>query len=220
MTNSERDLFDTFVRASGFGTRNAADFPANSAGGRNFKILADNIPVVEASGALQTSNIGKTATASKETAAALLLDFMRKINRTSRAAGVDHSEIAELFRMPHGNGNQKLIAAATAFHENSRVHSAILIEYGLPDNFRAVLEMLINALKTATETKNEAKDSQIGATANIAAKMQEMFDALRRLRGIVPNVYEDDPAKLGEWESIAHVRSPARKKKDGDEPVS
>lgn len=217
MTDSEIELFNTFVRADGFGKRNAADFPKNSAGDRNFKMLAAKIPLIEASGALQTSNIGKQATVSKETAFALLLNYMRKLNRTARAAGVDNPELAELFRMPHGNGYQKILAAGMAFHTNSEAHEAALIEYGLPADFRSVLQMLVNALQAATGDKNDAKDSQIGATANIAAEMKEMNDALRRLRGIVPNIYEDDPTKLGEWASVSHVQSPAQKKKGNED---
>ena len=49
--------------------------------------------------------------------------------------------------------------------------------------------------------------------------MKEMNDALRRLRGIVPNVYEDDAAKLGEWMSVSHIPSAPKKKKGGDEPM-
>jgi len=144
---------------------------------------------------------------------------MRKINRTARATGVDFPEIAELFRMPHGSSYQKILAAGTAFYENSQTHEAILVDYKLPTNFRAVLQTLVNDLKAATDVKNEAKGSQIGATANIAAEMKEMSDALRRLRGIVPNVYEDNPTKFGEWTSVSHIPGAARKK-GGGEPKS
>lgn len=211
MDDITREYFNTFGSTRDFGAANAADFPKNSAGDVNFKILIAKIPVVEASGALQESNISLQATASKAMAAASLLDYLRKINRTARAAGVDHPEIAELFRMPHGNNQQKLLAAAMAFHTDGAAHESVLIEYGRPADFLAVLQTKINDFEAATTGQNLAKDSQVGATANIDAEMEAMHNALRRLRGIVPNVYENNPAKLAEWKSASHVKEPPKK---------
>jgi hypothetical protein len=212
MDDETREFYNTFVSVLAFYLANTADFPPTSAGGRNFKVFEEKIPIVEASGALRESNIDKQATASKVIAAALLSAYLRKINRTARGAGVDHPEIAVLFRLPHGNNYQKLLAAAMAFHTNGTAHKTILIdEFGMPEDFLTVLQSRIDALQAATGEQDTTKTAKVGATANIEAEMKAMHDALRRLRAIVPNVYEDNPAKLAEWATASHVRSAARK---------
>ncbi|CAN5467495.1 hypothetical protein BH10ACI1_BH10ACI1_11020 [soil metagenome] len=220
MTDETREFFNTFVRVRDFGVTNTTDFPRDSKGDLNFKIFIAKIPIVEASGALQESNIGKETTLSKEIAAALLRQYLRKINRTARSAGVDHPELAELFRMPHGNNYQKLSAAAMAFHTNSSEHNDELIDFGMPADFRTVLLNRINALQSATTEQNLAKDSKVGATANIEAEINEMYKALLRLRGIVPNVYEDNPAKLAEWASASHIKRAPEKKEEPTPPTT
>lgn len=218
MDDITREFFNTFVSVRAFGQANAADFPTISAGGRNFQVFVDKIPIVEASGALRESNIDKQATASKVNAYAILRQYLRKINKTARSAGVDHPEIAVLFRMPHDNNYQKVIAAAMAFHTNGTTHRVVLIEFGMPADFLAVLQTRIDALQAATVEQDNTKTAKVGATANIEAEMEAMHDALRRLRGIVPNVYEDNPAKLAEWATASHVRSAPQSKPEPPAP--
>lgn len=218
MDDETREFYNTFVTVLAFFLANKADFPPTSAGGRNFKVFEDKIPVVEASGALRESNIDKKATASKTVAAALLIAYLRKINRTARGAGVDYPEIAVLFRMPHGNNYQKLLAAAMAFHTNGTEHKDILIELGMPEDFLGVLQSRIDALQAAIAEQADTKTAKAGATANSEAEMEEMHKALRRLRAIVPNAYEDNPAKLAEWTTASHVRRPAKRPAREEKP--
>jgi len=124
MTDREREYYNTYVRVRDFGVENAADFPLNSAGDINFKIFAPEIVKVEESGALQESNIGKQATAMKESAAVEVLTDLREINRTARALGVDNPSIAKLFQMPQNDNYQKLLAGAMAFHKDSRANAS------------------------------------------------------------------------------------------------
>jgi hypothetical protein len=216
MTDREREYYNTYARVRDFGAENAADFPNGSAGDTNFKILAAELPKVEASGALQQSNIGKAATVSKESAAVEILEDMREINRTARALEVDHPEIGALFRMPRGDNYQTLLNAATAFYDNSEQYAADLIAYGLPANFRTDLLSDITVLQDAATEQNTAKDTKTGATGAVAASMKIMNQALRRLRGIVPNVYRNNPSKLSAWASASHVERPP--KSEGEQP--
>jgi hypothetical protein len=211
----EREYYKTYVRVRDFGAENAADFPNGSAGATNFQILATEIPKVEASGALQESNIGKAATVSKESAAVEVRADMREIADTARALAVDNPEIGALFLMPQGKSYPTLIAAATAFYDNSEEHEQRFLDYGMPAGFRADLLSDITALQNATSEQNTAKDTKTGATGAVAASMKTMNEALRRLRGIVPNVYRNNPAKLSAWASASHVERPP---KSEDEP--
>ena len=213
MTDLEIEYLNAYRRVRDFGAENGDDFPAGSVGAAQFAVFAAEIPAVEASGEMQTSNIGRVATVSKETAAAEVLEDMREINRTARAVGVDNPAVAALFRMPHDNGYQKLLAAAMAFHTNSAApNEAILLSYGLPAGFRAALQSNIDDLQAAIVGQNEARAAQTGATGEVGASLERMNQALRRLRGIVPNVYRNNPAKLAAWASASHVARPKKTK--------
>jgi len=214
MRDREREYYNTYVRVRDFGVENAADFPKNSAGEANFKIIADELPNVEASGALQESNIGEATTVSKESAAVEIRADMREINRTARALAVDNPEIGALFGMPQGDNYQTLLSAATAFYNNSAQYEAQMISYGLPADFRTDLLADITVLQQAITAQNEAKDTKTGATGAIDASMKIMNEALRRLRGIVANVYRSNPAKLSAWASASHVERAPKKKKE------
>jgi hypothetical protein len=212
MTDREREYYNTYVRVRDFGAENAADFPKDSAGETNFSIIAAEIPKVEASGALQQSNIGKAATVSKESAAVEVRADMREIADTARGLAVDNPEIGALFLMPRNNNYQTLLAAANAFHANSAQYEQQFLDYGMPAGFRIDLQSDITALQKAIAEQNEAKDTKTGATGAVAASMKVMNDALRRLRGIVPNVYRNNPEKLSAWVSASHVQKPPKKK--------
>lgn len=213
MTDLEREYYNTYVRVRDFGLENAADFPIGSVGDLNFKKFQPEIEKIEASGALQESNIGKQATSMKETAAAAMLDDLREINRTARAMAVDDPSIGKLFLMPHGNNYQKLLAAAMAFHKNSEAFETQLIDYGMPANFRAELQSAIDAFEVAISEQNQAKDLKTGATGEIGGCMKISNEALRRLRGVVPNVYRNNPAKFAAWASASHVERASKKPK-------
>jgi hypothetical protein len=68
MNNIRRPCFKMFVRIRAFGSDNSADFPANSAGKRNFDELNEAISMMEAGGAGQASGLTKQATSNKATA--------------------------------------------------------------------------------------------------------------------------------------------------------
>ncbi|HEX8369229.1 MAG TPA: hypothetical protein VF604_11865 [Pyrinomonadaceae bacterium] len=218
MRDIEREYYKTYVRVRDFGLENAADFPNGSAGATNFQIIATELPKVEASGALQESNIGKAATVSKKSAAVELRADMREIAETARSLAVDSPEIGALFLMPRGNSYQTLLAAATAFYNNSAESEEDLIAYGLPAAFRADLQAGITALQEATGEQNTTKDTKTGASGAVGASMKIMNQSLRRLRGIVVNVYRNNPAKLAAWASASHVQRPAKSENEETPP--
>lgn len=212
MDDESREIYKTGVQVCDFGVVNAADFPKGSRSEVNFKLIAAKIPIIEASGALQESNIGEQATAIKELAYVALLNYMRKINKTVRGLSIDYPDLMELFRMPHGSSYQKALAAGMAYHANSAAYEELMCnDGGLPEDFRAVLLAKITNLETATTKRNTAKGKEVGATASIATEIKTVFDAIMRLRGTVPNVYENNPAKLAEWESASHIQQPPKR---------
>ena len=217
MRDEDVEYLNTYRRVRDFGIENAADFPKNLPGDKNFKVFIDEIPKVEAAEEIQISGIGKSATISKETAAANVLEDMRGMNRTARGFGVDFPDIGALFRMIHDNGYESILTGGMAYYTNSEPHEQLFLDYGRPVGFRTRLQTNLTALQAAITKQDKAKNSKTGATGAAAASMRLMNQALQRLRGIVPSVYEDNPEKLAAWQSASHVKRPAKKAaKDND----
>ena len=113
-----KELLQRFLSVCGnFGAENAADFKDGTAGARNFAAVGAAALEMEQSGAVQVSGASGQMTMQKGLAIAQLREDLRAINRTARALAVDDSAVGELFRMPNGSSEQKLLAAARAFFD-------------------------------------------------------------------------------------------------------
>lgn len=212
MNDLERSYYNAFVSVRDFGNQNAADFPAVSLGGQNFASIGEAVDEMEQSGAAQASGAGRQITMQKGLALAELREDLRAVNRTARALAVDDSGVGELFRMPVGNNEQNLLAAARAFLTNATPLKTQFIEFGLPADFLEDLQADIAAYEQAASEKSTTKSAKVSATASMGGSVEKGLNALRRLRAIVPNKYRDNPAKLAAWTSASHVERAAKKK--------
>jgi len=210
MTDEERNYYNTFVRIRDFGTANNDVINNNAAALSNFALVAAGVDAIEASGEVQSSGAIGQGVVRKDFALADLRDSMRAINRTSRALAVDNPALAELFRMPHNNNEQQTLAAARAFLTGATPLRQQFVDYGLAADFLAELEADIDVYEQAITEKNTALDEGVGSTANIGATVKETLQAVRRLRGIVPNLFAGNFAKLAEWRSASHVEKPPK----------
>jgi len=205
MNDSERNYYNTFVRIRDFGAENNEAIKNTPAAVSNFALVATGVEEIEASGALQSSGAIGHGVVEKEIALADLRTTMRQINRTSRSLAVDNPSVAELFRMPHNNNEQQVLAAARAFLSNAAPIRQLFIDYGMPADFIDELEADIEAYADAIDRKNTAFDEGVGATANIGETVKDTLHAIRRLRGIVPNIFNGHAAKLAAWKSASHT---------------
>lgn len=212
MNDKERNFYNTFVNVRDFGTENAADFPAGSAGANNFASVGAAVDEMEQSGATQTSGASGRMTMQKEVAITEVREDLRAINRTARALAVDNPGIGELFRMPHGNNEQNLLAAARAFLTNATPLKTRFVGYGLSVNFLDDLQTGIADFEQFVSEKDAASNEKVSATASIGGAVKNGLEGLHRLRAIVPNKYHDNPAKLVAWTSASHVERAAKKK--------
>ncbi|MBS1796896.1 MAG: hypothetical protein JSS81_23925 [Acidobacteria bacterium] len=215
MKDEERNYYNAFVKIRDFGTANEGAIGHYPMATANFALVAAGVEAIEASGELQSSGAIGQGVARKDFVLDTLMSMMRSINRTSRTLAVDDPPVAELFRMPHGNNEQKTLAAARAFLTNAGPLEARFREAGMRDGFLANLERAIENYAQAISQKNTASTTGVGATAKIGATIRDTLKAVRRLRGIVPNIFEDDPAKLAEWASASHVERPPKPRAAG-----
>lgn len=205
MDDLERNYYNSFVRIRDFGVTNNPVVKDSAAALANFALVSAGVDAIEASGGVQSSGSIGAGTVQKDFALAELRGAMRAINRTAHALSVDDSPVGELFRMPRGNNEQQTLSAARAFLTNATPIQAQFVEFGLPATFLTEFAADIAAYEQAIGQKNEALDEGVGATANIGATVRETLKAVRRLRGIMPNLFAGNAAKLAEWKSASHV---------------
>jgi hypothetical protein len=218
MDDVERRRFDMLRRVSDFGTENADDFPVGSIGATNFAVVGAVLGELEQSGAAQASgaSAGRQSAALKSAARENVRDDLREINRTVRALALDFTGLNDKFRMPRGDNDQTLLAAARSFASDAAPYKNQFVEYGLPADFIDDLEDDIAAFEQAVGSKNTAQGNQTAATASIDEQIERGMLAVRRLNAIVANKYRSNPAKMASWTSASHVARPAGKQSSGN----
>lgn len=220
MNDQERNYYNAFVRVRDFGVENdnvIKDFPTAVT---NFTAIGTGIDAIEASGEVQSSGAISQGVVSKAFVLDDLREIMRRINRTARAIAVDDPSVAALFRMPQGSNEQQMLAAARAFASNALPIQQQFVDYGMNANFITDLQTSIESYEQAITQKNVALDEGIGATANIGVTVKNTLNALRRLRGIIPNIFVNDVAKLAAWKSASHVERMPKKKAPETPPTT
>jgi hypothetical protein len=214
MKNQEIRTLDTLKRTDAFHAANAADFAATSLGAKQFAIITDAVMQAGALGAAQLSAGSETHSSvlSKATLRLLIQDDLVHINRAAHSLallgtpGVDGE-----FRMPRGNGDQKLLNAARAFITEATPLKAQFIQLSLPDDFLDTLQTHTDGFETCIKSKAAGKQTRAGATTGIADTVHNAVIALHVVDTIVRNTYKNDPQKLAEWTVASHVERAAKK---------
>ncbi len=212
MSDIGRRQFNMGIRVRVFGDGNAADFPVDSLGHRNFSEVNEALLMMEAGGATQTSGVSKQRTSNKATTRGELREHLTPIARTAKAIGVDDESISELFKLSTAKNDQTLLATARSFLANGTPLKARFIEYGHPETFLADLEAAIKSFEKAMAEQGDAQNNRVGATASVDEGMERLMKAVRRLKAIVPNIYAHNSTKLAEWTSAVHVEKADKKK--------
>lgn len=207
MDDRERRRYDMFVRVRQFGVENTADFPAGTIGAVQFNEIRSIINLIDQLAANQTASFGdaRFAFVGKDTARENVRDDISEIARTARSMVYQFPGIDVKFRMPRGNNDQQLLAAARAFHAEATPQSADFIAYGLPADFLTDLQTDIDTFEAALEPTSAAIDAQVEATAEIGAAVRRGMVAVRILNGVVRNRYRNDVGKLAAWTSASHI---------------
>lgn len=210
MDNRERNRYEMLIGVESYGTENTTDFAAIPAAVENFDVVRQVIAGLRDYAATQTSGaIGRT-TERKAVLRDAVRDKMKGIARTARAAAIDNAGFNRLFRIPDGNNDQLLIAAAREFVSEATNFKAELLRFALPADFIEDLEEDITAFENILNEKAQASGERVSATASIDDEIERGMNAARRLDAIVRNIYRDNPAKLAAWTTARHVRRTPR----------
>jgi hypothetical protein len=215
MEDTERNLFDMFVRVSDFSDGHTSDFPATSMGGQKFAALAAVADELNTHGANQSGGKG-AAQASTQAIQAARVDVRQKmmaIRETAIAMEDVSPGISANFRVPRTNGDQALISAARAAVETATPLKSGFLQREMPATFLDDLAASVNKYENAVNEKNTNREKHVTATASIKDALKRGVKLVRELDPIVRNKYRNDPATLAAWDSATHVPRPAKKKK-------
>jgi hypothetical protein len=205
---------ETFARIQQFGAESAADFLPLSIGATQFTEITNVVDLLNQLAADQAASFGdaRFGFVSKDSTRENIREDLSDIARTARAMNYQIAGISDKFRMPRGNNDQQLLAAARAFFADAAAYQSEFIAYGLPADFLPDLQSDINAFETSLGTTGGAIDAQTQATAAIGAAIRRGMVARRILDGVVKNKYRSDVGKLAAWTSASHIEKPAKKK--------
>ncbi len=207
MNADDRVRYDMFIRVDEFGNINAADFPSRSIGGAQFAVIADVIAQIQTLIGDQIASRGDARFhfATKATMRENLRGELSDINETAHSMVYQFAGIDLKFRMPRAGNDANMLAAARAFYQNSEEYEPQMIQYGLPETFRADLQTAITAFEQSLNAPGGAMDSQVAATADIGEAVRRGMQAVRILDGVVRNKYRGSTGKLAAWLSASHI---------------
>ena len=227
MNDSSNRKLETCRRVEDFRNARAADFSAASWATQLFGTLSRGIETLEGLATPQASGGGAAHedTATRGDAREELRSRMKAVARrdaaswsaTAHAIAIDNPGLDQKFRVPRGENDEILIAAARAFATDAVPLTAQFMAHEMPSTFIDDMNASILKLNTSMTNQSSAVGDRVGARAAIEAKLDECMDVLRKLDPIKRNKYADDPATLAEWTSGSHVERALKRKKKADE---
>lgn len=220
MTDREQNIFDMFISTVAFDDANANDYRALPDAAANFAIVRTVISALESYSAAQLSGASGRAVEQKSVLDAAIRRKMKRYSRTARALNIDDAGFRRLFRIPDGNNQQNLIAAAREFVVEARRFPNEFAGRGIPATLADELEADIDAMEAAIIAKASGKIETVGATAGIDEQIEKGMNAEIILDSIMHNVYFDNPVKLAQWTTARHVKKAPKKKDDPTPPTS
>lgn len=206
MTEREENIQDMFIATAQFDTENSADYAHLADAAAAFAIVRSVITALEGFTADQLSGLAGQAVEQKSVLREAIRRKMVRYARTARGLNIDDPGFRRLFRVPDGDNDQTLIAAAREFVQEARNFEADFARRGIPKELAGQLEADINAMEAAMSAKASGQMETVGATAGIDAEIERGMAAEKILDSMMRNVYDDNPVKLAAWRTARHVR--------------
>ena len=203
----ERRKLDKFEREQAFLNDNAADFPADSAGG---KAAAKLTGVIDEIHALAGEQIGgesaaRQSVAGKSDAYEDMWQMIRNINRAANAFSDEVPNIEDRFRLPRIRSQENIAATARAFKTDAAPLAAKFVEYGLANDFLEQMQADIDAFDAENTGADSGGVQRSAATGGLLDAARRGMDVSRKLDSIVKIKYQSNPQKLAAWRVASHL---------------
>jgi hypothetical protein len=215
MEDSELRSYEMVLRVRTFLTEEAARFPAGSLGAELSGLVSNAATELGNHVAHQVSGStsARQGTANKGVARDTLQDSLERIRRTARAMSRTMPGLDSKFRIPRNSTDQGLIGTARAFATDALPSKNDFIRFSMPATFIDDLNDQIEEFETALTMQQSARGTHVTAKAGINESLEDAFNAIRQFDGIMPNIFQDNPARLAAWMSARHVERPPRRSK-------
>lgn len=235
MNNRELARTTCFDNMSAFGkakTTDLADAAPDSDGKKKAKAkarakfgeLSTLIAAIDTEIAKEQSGGKKQGTTSRGVLRDALTSDLREWNRTAAAIAEDlqRPEIADAFRMPHGNNDTELAGTARAFIKSVTdlaLHDAF-VEHGLEDDFEDALDERITDFETSQDTQSAAGQAASGAVDALDELVKTGMSLRKSLDALVHNLFKANATIIGEWATASHVERQGARKAKTQTPTS
>jgi hypothetical protein len=138
---------------------------------------------------------------------------LKAISRTAHAIAIEVPGLESKFRLPRGDNDEELLAAAHAVAADAPAFSSQFIAHEMPATFINDLNASIANFEKSLNDQSSAVGDRVGHRAAIEKRLAALMIIRRKLDPIMRNKYADDPATLAEWIRASHIERPAKKKK-------
>src|SRR5215831_3236019 len=161
--------YEMLVRLKAFGTSHAELFPAATGGGTLFAALGPAVDELEAHVVAQAAGTHATSqgVSAKNAARTRLRQLLATLTRTATIATAATPGLAQKFRLPKSQSDQRLVAAARAIVQDATPFADAIATHNLPSTFLADVTAAIDALEAAIQAHATAKESRVAARAAI-----------------------------------------------------
>ncbi len=212
MTLKESKRYEMLVRVRKFGESHREAFPATSVGGQAFQSVGTAVAeLAEHAVSKQSSEHGGKRARSVSRNA--LLRAVEEVRRCARVIANDTPGFADPFHLARTRTDTGLVTTGQVFVREAAARKERFEAFGMPEDFVTRLSSLVTELEQAIGKRQDGRDGQTAARANIGAALESGLAAVRKLDIIVPNRLRTDSAALAVWEQDRKVELPRRVKR-------
>jgi len=221
MNDTVNSRIQTFRRMHEFSSSHSADFAPASLGAQVIAKLSTQLSELTSLTATQSAGGGaaRQGTELRADARDDLRSRLKAFSRTAHAIAIKVPGLENKFRVPRGDNDEELIAAARAAARDAVEFKDDFTAHELPATCVEDLNASIAKFEHTMDDQSGAVGDRVGSRVAINAKLEELMITRRQLNPIMENKYADDPATLAEWTRASHIER-AKKKKDEEPPPS
>jgi hypothetical protein len=204
----------TYRRMQEFYSSHSSDFAPASLGAQSGTKLSTQLSELLNLTATQATGDGaaRQGTDLREDARGDLRARLKAFSRTAHAIAIEVPGLENKFRVPRGDNDEELIAAARAAATDAVEFKDHFIAHEMPATCVDDLNSSIAKFENTMDDQSGAVGDRVGSRVAINAKLEELMLTRRQLNPIMENKYADDPATLAEWMRASHIERAAKKK--------
>lgn len=206
MNDTVNSRIQTYRRMQEFYSSHSSDFAPASLGAQLGTKLSTQLSELLNLTATQATGVGAARQGTD------LRARLKAFSRTAHAIAIEVPGLENKFRVPRGDDDEELIAAARAAATDAVEFKDRFIAHEMPATCVDDLNSSIAKFENTMDDQSGAVGDRVGSRVAINAKLEELMLTRRQLNPIMENKYKDDPATLAERMRASHIERAAKKK--------